>query len=163
MNLTKSQDLKTVMANKQIKFKGVKEEKFTSISKYNAANSTNYYLFDPKNITGFKCMKGKLGDNLAYLFEFIQCMWGNDEIYEYVILDDSLKAQLDLSQFGDIQSVDISNVKINYVFKKGLFQRYLYNAVFEIKNTTYYLYVKTIDGNRFFNLLKEFIESPLNN
>ena len=66
------------MANKIISLKGFKEKKYISIAKYNVENGTKYFLFDPKNITQFKCTLGYLNVSIAYLNEFVQCMWGND-------------------------------------------------------------------------------------
>lgn len=130
------------MANR-VEFKGVKEEALDSICKISDRESKPYLFADPDNVTGFKCSLGKIGDKPSYLFEFIQTMWGNDEIFEYILLDDT---QINLSQFGEVKEDKIQKLDITYKYtlKKGLFSRYLYNVYFEYKNERYYLFVKTI-------------------
>ena len=142
------------MANR-IEFKGVKEESLDSLCKISDRESKPYLFADPDNVTGFKCSLGKIGDKPSYLFEFIQTMWGNDEIYEYILFDDT---QIDLSQFGEVKEDTLSklNIKYSYTLKKGLFSRYLYNVYFEYKNERYYLFVKTIAPrlNKILNTLR---------
>ncbi len=130
------------MANR-IQFKGYKEENLDSICKLADRESKPYLFLDPENVTGFKSAVGKMGDKPSYLFEFIQAMWGNDEVYEYILLDD---INIDLTQFGEVKVGEIKklNIPYSYTFKKGLFSRYLYNVTFEYKNERYYLFVKTI-------------------
>ena len=129
------------MANR-IKF-SLKEEDLDSICKLANRENKDYIFFDPDNITGFEAKIGNKGNTPCYLFEFIQTMWGNDEIYEYILLDDT---QIDLSSFGTINSGVIKkyNIPYTYTLKKGLFSRYYYNVYFEYKNERYYLFVKTI-------------------
>ena len=129
------------MANR-IVFKGYAEQPLDSISKYSARENKDLLFFDPDNITDFKSLIGKK-DSSSYLFEFIQTMWGNDEIYEYILSSD---IDIDLTLFGDIKEGTIQklNIKYQYTQKKGLFSRYLYNVLFEYKNERYYLFVKTI-------------------
>ena len=130
------------MANR-VKFQNVKEETLDSICKISDREQKPYLFLDPDNVTGFKCAIGKIGDVPSYLFEFIQTMWGNDEIYEYILKDD---LKIDLSQFGPIKEAKLPklDLTIQYTEKKGLFSRYLYNVYFEYKNERYYLFVKTI-------------------
>ncbi|MDE7208705.1 MAG: hypothetical protein K2O31_02370, partial [Clostridia bacterium] len=76
------------MANKLFnRPKNIKEVRYVdcSISKHNDASGTQYLLFDPKNITSFECFKGMAGEKLAYIKEHLICMWGNEEIEEYVL------------------------------------------------------------------------------
>lgn len=129
------------MANR-IKFQA-KEEKLDSICKIADRENKDYLFFDPDNITSFKANIGNREGVPCYLFEFIQTMWGNDEINEYILLDNT---QIDLSPFGAIQNGEIKkyNIPYTYTLKKGLFSRYLYNVYFEYKNERYYLFVKTI-------------------
>ena len=129
------------MANR-ISFKGYIEQPLDSISKYSARENKDLLFFDPDNITDFKSSVGKK-DASSYLFEFIQTMWGNDEIYEYIVSSD---IDIDLTQFGSLQTASLEKLGITYTYtlKKGLFSRYLYNVYFEYKNERYYLFVKTI-------------------
>jgi len=130
------------MANK-IKFKGCDIEPLDSISKLSNRENIPYLFFDSDNITAFKANQGKKDSKPFYLFEFIQVMWGNDEIEEYILKGDE---QIDLSQFGDVKEGIIKHLSIpySYTLKKGLFSRYFYNVYFEYKNERYYLFVKTI-------------------
>ena len=130
------------MANR-IKFDGVKEEELDSICKLADRDNKDYLFLDPDNITGFKAMIGNKDGAPCYLFEFIQTMWGNDEINEYILLQSK---DIDLTQFGEVKDGVIKKYNIPYKFtlKKGLFSRYLYNVCFEYKNESYYLFVKTI-------------------
>lgn len=149
------------MANKIISLKGFKEKKYISIAKYNVENGTKYFLFDPKNITQFKCTLGYLNDSIAYLHEFVQCMWGNDEIDEYIFFNNShILNKLDNYP---IQEIEINGIKIRYTSKKTIFSRYIFNAVFNINNVDYYIYIKTIENNRFYSIMKDFILNPINN
>ncbi len=80
------------MANKLFDgIKDVKEYEYTSISKHNAANASDIILFDPPNITSFKCEIGRKDGRDVYIKEKLACMWGNEEIEEYVLLDDSYR------------------------------------------------------------------------
>ncbi|MDE6189169.1 MAG: hypothetical protein K2G37_02645, partial [Clostridia bacterium] len=82
------------MANKYKLFakpKTVDEIKYTSISKHNADCGSNYILFDPKNITSFECFKGQVDGKIVYIREKLACMWGNEDIEEYVVVDDCEK------------------------------------------------------------------------
>ena len=129
------------MANR-ISFKGFTKAPLDSISKYSARENKELLFFNPDNITSFKAKMGK-HDNSAYLFEFIQTMWGNDEVNEYIVSKD---VEIDLTQFGAVQSGNLEkfNIQYSYTLKKGLFSRYLYNVYFEYKNERYYLFIKTI-------------------
>ena len=129
------------MANR-ISFKGFIETPLDSISKYSARENKDLLFFDPDNITDFKAKMGK-HDNSAYLFEFIQTMWGNDEVNEYIVSKD---IEIDLTQFGAVQTAKLEKLQIEYSYtlKKGCFSRYIYNVYFEYKNERYYLFVKTI-------------------
>jgi len=130
------------MANKKLIFKA-KEEALDSISKKASRDNKFYLFFDPDNITDFKAKIGKDQDRDSYLFEFIQVMWGNDEINEYILLDNK---GVDLTQFGEIKKAVNAkyNFEYKYTLKKGLFSRYYYNVYFEYKNERYYLFIKTI-------------------
>ena len=131
------------MANR-VKFKGIKEETLDSICKLSDREQKPYLFMDPDNVTGFKCLIGKKDAIPAYLFEFIQVTWGNDEISEYIIKDDSI--QIDLSQFGQVKEAELPKlgIKYSYTETKGLFSRFIYNVYFEYKNERYYLFIKTI-------------------
>ena len=129
------------MANRII-FKD-KEETLDSISKLAAREAKDYLFFDPANITDFKARIGKDQDKVSYLFEFIQVMWGNDEISEYILKADQ---EINIEAFGQVKDGTIKKYGIpyKYTLKKGLFSRYFYNVYFEYKNERYYLFVKTI-------------------
>ena len=99
------------MANR-IKFQA-KEEKLDSICKIADREKKDYLFFDPDNITSYKATIGNRGNSPCYLFEFIQTMWGNDEINEYILLDNT---QIDLSPFGAIQNGEIKKYNIPYTY-----------------------------------------------
>lgn len=43
------------------------------------------------------------------------------------------------------------------------FERYKFYALLDIKNTTYYLYIKTISGeNHFRKIIEDFLKNPIN-
>ena len=88
-------------------------------------------------------------------------MWGNDEIDEYIFFNNShILNKLDNYP---IQEIEINGIKIRYTSKKAFFSRYIFNAVFNINNVDYYIYIKTIEKNRFYSIMKDFILNPINN
>lgn len=156
------------MANKLFKRpKQVKEVRYIdgSISKHNDNLGTKYLLFDPKNITSYECIKGMREDELAYIKERLVCMWGNEEIEEYVVVDDAAKdmfaslceEQVALANKQDFVKAKVDDVIIRYSHKSGMFSRFYYNVWFEYAGTYYYLYIKTCDGAKFKALMEEFL------
>ena len=156
------------MANKLFKGdKSIKQVRYVggSLSKYNDGSGTKYLLFDPKNITSFECYKGMEGDKLVYLKERLACMWGNEEIEEYVVVDDTKRGIFEelcskdvaLANKQDFVKAKVDDVIIQYSHKSGLFSRFHYNVWFEYEGTYYYLYIKTCDGKKFKTLMEEFL------
>ena len=156
------------MANKLFKKPtNIKEVRYAdgSISKHNDASGTQYLLFDPKNITSFECVKGMEGEKLAYIKERLICMWGNEEIEEYVLVDDTQKEmfanlcqeQIASANKQDFVKAKVDDVIIRYSHKAGMFSRFHYNVWFEYADTYYYLYIKTCDGTKFKALMEEFL------
>ena len=155
------------MANKLYKGqKNIKEVRYdSSLSKHNDSNGTNYLLFDPKNITSFECFKGMEGEKTVYIKERLSCMWGNEEIEEYVVVDNSQKdifeslcsEQVALANKQDFVKAKVDDVIIQYSHKSGMFSRFHYNVWFEYADTFYYLYIKTCDGKKFKTLMEEFL------
>ena len=154
------------MANKLFsKPRIVKEKKYTSISKHNAEFSTKYILFDPPNVTAFECAQGLVDGRLVYIHEKLACMWGNEDIEEYVVLDDTLKKYFDdvRPKEGDdtLVKAKVGDIIIEYTHKSGSFSRYHYNVWFEKDGVYYYLYIRTSDGRKFKTLMEEFIEKSI--
>ena len=155
------------MANKLFQGqKNIKEVRYdSSLSKHNDGEGTQYLLFDPKNITSFECFKGMEGEKLVYIKERVVCMWGNEEIEEYVVVDsekrdifESLcKEEVALANKQDFVKAKVDDVIINYSHKAGLFSRFHYNVWFEYAVNYYYLYIKTCDGKKFKVLMEEFL------
>ncbi|MCI8911980.1 MAG: hypothetical protein HFE31_04705 [Clostridia bacterium] len=161
------------MANKLFqKPKTIKEVRYEdgSLSKHNDKNGTKYLIFDPKNITAFECVKGVAnpseGENkLVYIKERLACMWGNEEIEEYVLVDKGSKDIFDslcvekvaLAHKQDFIKAKVDDVIITYSHKKGAFSRFHYNVWFEYDDNYYYLYIKTCDGGKFKSLMEEFL------
>lgn len=148
--------------------KGVKEYEYTSISKHNAANETKYILFDPPNLTSFKCVIGRKDGKDIYIKEKLACMWGNEEIEEYVLLDDeytSCFALPDKTLFEknktEYVKAKVGDTNIEYTHKKGMFSRFIYNVWFEYGGNKYYLFIKTCNGKKFKVLMEEFIEKAI--
>lgn len=144
--------------------KGIKEEKYTSISKHNALVGSDIILFDPPNISSFECKMGRKDNKDIYIKEKLVCMWGNDEIEEYVLLDEEYKAYFVLPSMDKINKYKQEYVKakvgdtiIEYSHRNGRFSRFLYNVWFEYNSRHYYLYIKTCDGRKFKKLMEEFI------
>ncbi len=153
------------MANKLFKdIEGVVESDYTSISKHNAENNTSIILFDPPNLTSFKCQKGEKEGKIVYIKERLVCMWGNDEIEEYALLDDKFSDYFALPSEEVIKKSKQEFVKakvgdtiIEYTHKKGMFSRFFYNVWFEYNGTKYYLFIKTCTGKKFKALMEDFI------
>ena len=155
------------MANKLFQRpKNIKEVRYDgSLSKYNDGNNTSYLLFDPKNITSFECFKGMDGEKTVYIKERLICMWGNEEIEEYVLLDDTQKdmfaslcnEQSATANKQDFVKAKVDDVIIQYTHKTGMFSRFHYNVWFEYAGVNYYLYIKTCDGKKFKALMEEFL------
>ncbi|MDE7191515.1 MAG: hypothetical protein K2O35_03520 [Clostridia bacterium] len=156
------------MANKLFnRPKNVKEVRYAdgSISKHNANGGTQYLLFDPKNITSYECFKGMAGESLAYIKERLICMWGNEEIEEYVLVDETQKdmfaslcnEQVAAANKQDFVKAKVDDVIIEYSHKAGMFSRFHYNVWFEYAGNYYYLYIKTCDGTKFKALMEEFL------
>ena len=156
------------MANKLYdRPKNIKEVRYEdgSISKHNDKHGTSYILFDPKNITSFECFKGMEGDKLVYIKERLACMWGNEEIEEYVLVDDTqrdmfaslCKEEVALANKQDFIKAKVDDTIIEYSHKAGMFSRFHYNVWFDLAGTYYYLYIKTCDGVKFKALMEEFL------
>ena len=145
------------MANKLYSPKGIKEVEEKSISKYNAANGTEYLLFDPSDITEFKCRRGVAGDRTVYLYEKLQLMFGNHEIEEYCFTE---KGVFDKSLMKDARPARVEDMQILYKSKKGFF-RTSYNVYFEYGDAEYYLYIVVSDEKKFNNLMCEFAREKL--
>ena len=156
------------MANKLFsRPKNIKEIKYEggSLSKHNDVSGTQYLLFDPKNITSFECAKGMYGDKLVYIKERLICMWGNEEIEEYVLVDSEQKdifaslcqEQIALDNKQDFVKAKVDDVIIEYSHKAGVFSRFHYNVWFEYAGNYYYIYIKTCDGAKFKALMEEFL------
>ena len=119
------------------------ESKIDSICKLADREDKDYLFFDPDNITNFKAIKYYYSDNDYYLYEFIQTMWGNDEISEYILLNQYAS----LNGLGEVKEGVIEKYNIKYEYtesKNWVISRYYYNVVFEYKNIRYYVYIKTI-------------------
>lgn len=154
------------MANKLFKKpRDIKECKYSSISKHNAANSSGYLLFDPPNLTSFECFKGQRDGNDVYIREKLACMWGNEDIEEYVILEDKLRSEIDnlfVSNCSrEIIKARVGDVILDYTHASGRFSREHYNVKFTYNNVLYYLYIKTSDGRKFKSLMEEFLQNKL--
>lgn len=157
------------MANKLFDgIKGVKEYKYTSISKHNAANKSEYILFDPPNLTSFKCEIGRKDGKDVYIKEKLACMWGNEEIEEYVLLDEEYAQffktpdkEVFQRQKCEYVKAKVDDTLVEYTHRKGMFSRFIYNVWFEYKGIKYYLFVKTSDGKKFKSLMEEFIGKAL--
>lgn len=156
------------MANKIFsRPKNIKELRYDggSLSKHNDKYGTQYLLFDPKNITSFECVKGMAGDKLVYIKERLLCMWGNEEIEEYVLVDAEqkdifaslCKEQIALDNKQDFVKAKVDDVIIQYSHKAGMFSRFHYNVWFEYAGNYYYIYIKTCDGVKFKALMEEFL------
>ncbi|MDE6758421.1 MAG: hypothetical protein K2J89_03980 [Clostridia bacterium] len=153
------------MANKLFsKPRQVKEKKYTSISKHNASFSTEYILFDPPNVTSFECAKGEIDGRTVYIREKLACMWGNEDIEEYVVVDDEVKEYFEnirIKESGALVKAKVGDIIIEYTHKSGSFSRYHYNVWFERNGAYYYLYLRTSDGRKFKALMEEFIEKSI--
>lgn len=145
------------MANKLYSPKGIKEVEEESISKYNAANGTKYLLFDPSDITEFKCRRGVVGGRTVYLYEKLQLMFGNHEIEEYCFTE---KGVFDKSLMKDAKPARVEDMQILYKSKKGFF-RTSFNVYFEYGGVEYYLYMVVSDEKKFNNLICEFAKEKL--
>ena len=153
------------MANKRkafVKPKTVDEVKYTSISKHNAERASEYIFFDPKNITSFECKQGFVGEKPIYIRETLACMWGNEDIEEYVVIDGSAKDLFDSARpkDGSIIKAKVGDIVIDYTHTEGRFSRRHYNVWFERAGVYYYLYIRTSDGRKFKSLMEDFIENP---
>lgn len=146
------------MANKLYSPVGIKEIKEESISKYNAANGTKYLLFDPGDITEFKCRRGVKDGRTVYLYEKLQLMFGNHEIEEYCFTE---KGIFDRSLMKDAKPARVEDLQISYTRKKGFLIRTFYNVFFEYKGTEYYLYIVVSDEKKFNALMCEFAKEKL--
>lgn len=153
------------MANKLFKgIKGIKEKDYTSISKHNAQNGSRIILFDPPNLTSFKCVSGYDGEKQVYIKESLACMWGNEEIEEYAVVDKDSEEFFAVSSEEEIKKskqeykkAKVGDVVIEYTHKSGMFSRFFYNVWFEYDGTKYYLFIKTCDGKKFKKLMEDFI------
>ena len=152
------------MANKLFsKPRRVKESKYSSISKHNAGLGSEYILFDPPNVTSFECAKGEVDEKIVYIREKLTCMWGNEDIEEYVIIDDSVKEYFEdiRKKQSDVVKAKVGDIIIEYTHASGRFSRFHYNVWFERKGVYYYLYIRTCDGRKFKALMEEFIEKSI--
>lgn len=146
------------MANKLFSPKGIKEVAEESISKYNAAHGTKYLLFDPRDISEFKCRRGVKDGKTVYLYEKLQIMFGNHEIEEYCFTE---KGVFDRSIMKDAKPARVEDLKILYTRKKGFFIRTFYNVFFEYEGVEYYLYIVVSDEKKFNNLMCEFAKDKM--
>lgn len=146
------------MANKLFSPKGIKEVNEESISKYNAANGTKYLLFDPGDITEFKCRRGMADGKTVYLYEKLQIMFGNHEIEEYCFTQ---KGVFDRAVMKDAKSARVEDLHILYTRKKGFLIRTFYNVFFEYEGVEYYLYIVVSDEKKFNSLMYEFAREKL--
>lgn len=157
------------MANKLFgDIKGVKEYEYASISKHNATNASDIILFDPPNLTSFKCVIGRKDGEDVYIKEKLACMWGNEEIEEYVLLDNAYaeyfkvpEKQVFEKQKTQYQRAKVADTIVEYSHRKGRFSRFIYNVWFEYGARKYYLFIKTCNGKKFKALMEEFIEKAL--
>lgn len=145
------------MASKLFSPKGIKEVEEESISKYNAANGTRYLLFDPGDITEFKCRRGVRDGKTVYLYEKLQIMFGNHEIEEYCFTE---KGVFDRSLMKDAKPARVEDMQILYTRKKGIF-RTSYNVFFEYEGTEYYLYIVVSGDKKFNSLMCEFAKDKM--
>lgn len=145
------------MASKLFSPKGIKEVKEESVSKYNAANGTKYLIFDPRDITEFKCRRGVKGDKTVYLYEKLQIMFGNHEIEEYCFTE---KGVFDRSLMKDAKPARVEDMQIFYIKKKGLL-RTAFNVFFEYGGIEYYLYIIVSGEKKFNSLMCEFAKDKL--
>lgn len=145
------------MASKLFSPKGVKEIQEESISKYNAANGTKYLLFDPRDITEFKCRRGIKDGRTVYLYEKLQLMFGNHEIEEYCFTE---RGVFDRSVMKDAKPARVEDIQIIYTRKKGFF-RTSFNVFFEYEGVEYYLYIVVSDEKKFNSLMCEFAKDKL--
>lgn len=145
------------MASKLFSPKGIKEVEEESISKYNAANGTRYLLFDPGDITEFKCRRGVRDGKTVYLYEKLQIMFGNHEIEEYCFTE---KGVFDRSLMKNAKPARVEDMQILYTRKKGIF-RTSYNVFFEYEGTEYYLYIVVSGDKKFNSLMCEFAKDKM--
>ena len=145
------------MASKLYSPKGIKEVDEESISKYNAANGTRYLLFDPRDITEFKCKRGVRDGRTVYLYEKLQIMFGNHEIEEYCFTE---KGVFDRSLMQNAKPARVEDMQILYTRKKGFF-RTAYNVFFEHEGAEYYLYIVVSGDEKFNSLMCEFAKDKM--
>ena len=145
------------MANKLFSLKGIKEVDEESISKFNAANGTKYLIFDPRDITEFKCRRGVKDGKTVYLYEKLQIMFGNHEIEEYCFIE---KGVFDRSLMKDAKTARVEDIRLLYTKKKGFF-RTAFNVFFEYEGTEYYLYIVVSGEEKFNALMCEFAKDKL--
>lgn len=145
------------MASKLYSPKGIKEVDEESISKYNAANGTRYLLFDPRDITEFKCKRGVRDGRTVYLYEKLQIMFGNHEIEEYCFTE---KGVFDRSLMQNAKPARVEDMQILYTRKKGFF-RTSYNVFFEYEGVEYYLYIVVSGDEKFNSLMCEFAKDKM--
>lgn len=146
------------MANKLYNPKDIKETDEESISKYNEANGTKFLLFDPRDITEFKCKKGIKDGKIVYLCERFQIMFGNHELWEYCFFENDT---FDKNILVGAKQALVDDVPILYTYKKGLFSRRYYNAYFNIDGIDYYVYLKSCNESKFKEIMYEFIKDKL--
>ena len=145
------------MASKLFSPKGIKEVAEEYISKYHAATGTKYLLFDPRDITEFKCKRGVKDGKTVYLYEKLQIMFGNHEIEEYCFAE---KGIFDRSLMKDAIPARAEDLQILYTRKKGLF-RTSYNVFFEYEGVEYYLYIVVSDEKKFNSIMLEFAKDKM--
>lgn len=151
------------MANKLFsKPRKIKEKKYTSISKHNAQFASEYILFDPPNVTAFECVKGEVDGKTVYIREKLACMWGNEDIEEYVVVDESVKEYFENIRIKEtLVKAKVGDIIIEYTHASGRFSRHHYNVWFERNGVYYYLYIRTSDGKKYKALMEEFIEKSI--
>lgn len=138
-------------------------EKTTDAKKTNGSTSEN-----AENTVGEQADAQNTAQELekvVYIKERLACMWGNEEIEEYVLVDKDYKdifanlcnSETVFAHKQDFVKAKVDDVIIEYSHKKGLFSRYHYNVWFEYGDNYYYLYIKTCDGGKFKKLMEEFL------
>lgn len=145
------------MANKLFSPKGITEVKEESISKYNAANGTKYLLFDPRDITEFKCRRGVKDGETVYLYEKLQIMFGNHELEEYCFVRQGV---FDKSVMAGATRAMVDDLPIEYTYKKTLLRKH-YNVYFEYEGVPYYLYFVTSGNGKFKEIMYEFVKDKM--
>lgn len=143
-------------SKKQFRLKGVREDYYPSVVRYNIEHGTNLRVIaygDDDNVTDYKCRIGydKTGKAL-YLKEFFTVMWGNDEVELYCDISGMLQ---DFSLSGDVRNAEQNGRELQYTEQRGMFGRWHYNVLITIDGVRYYMYIKTIRTSSFARIMKK--------